>query len=158
MDLRATPDPAEMLEQARSLAAARDWAALAALAGGLPPALALGTPELGYLCADALHRTGEIAAALALAETVEPALRAGGDRRLMLRHRNLLGAIHYEAGRMAEAEGEFSELLDDAVRWQDDEFAARAANNLGVLANIRGQRELALTFYERALAAHAQYC
>jgi tetratricopeptide (TPR) repeat protein len=154
LDPRSASDPAETLEQARSLAAARDWAGLAALTQALPQEQLRAAPELGYLCADALHRTGMALAALDLAQAVAPALRAGGDRRATLRLQNLIGAILYEAGRLDEAEHHFSALLDDATRWQDDEFVARASNNLGVLANIRGQREVALTCYERALAAY----
>ena len=147
-------DPAATLERARALAAAREWSALAALAATLAPDLLAEGAELGYLCADALNRTGQTAAAAAVANGVEAAVRRSGDRRLLLRLENLLGVIAFEAGDTALAEGRFAQLLEDAAGWGDDEFVARASNNLGVLANIRGQRELALTSYERALAAY----
>lgn len=147
-------DLAATLERARKLAEARDWASLAALARETPSDALGQAPELGYLCADALNRTGETDSARQLATVVEPAIRLAGDRRLLLRLRNLLGVIAFEAGEAGEAERHFAELLEDASRWQDDEFSARASNNLGVLANIRGRRELALTNYERALAAY----
>ena len=147
-------DSAASLERARALAATRDWTALAALAGGISPSALDEAPELGYLCADALNRTGATDRARMLAAAVEPAIRRAGDRRLLMRLQNLLGVIAFEAGETDQAESFFAQLLDDASRWQDDEFAARASNNLGVLANIRGRRELALTSYERALAAY----
>lgn len=154
MTPRTPADPQAVLERARELAGSRDWTGLAGLARDLPADALRATPELGYLCADGLHRTGETAAALELATRIEPAVRALGDRRLALRLENLLGVVLFEEGRMDEAESRFGELLDDASRWGDDEFAARASNNLGVLANIRGHRELALTYYERALASY----
>ena len=67
---------------------------------------------------------------------------------------NLLGALLFESGLVSEAEDRFGELLERATEWQNDEFAARASNNLGVLANVRGERERALTFYQRALASY----
>jgi tetratricopeptide (TPR) repeat protein len=147
-------EPDATLERARALAAARDWTALAALAVDVAPDTVRGSPELAYLCADALNRTGATDAARRLAADAEPAIRRGGDRRLTLRLQNLLGVIAFEAGATVDAEAHFGDLLEEASRWQDDEFTARASNNLGVLANIRGGRELALTYYERALAAY----
>jgi tetratricopeptide (TPR) repeat protein len=147
-------DSAATLEHARVLAAARDWTALAGLAGGITPAALDQSPELGYLCADALNRTGATQRARDIAAAVEPAIRRAGERRLLLRLQNLVGVIAFEAGETVQSEAFFAQLLEDASRWQDDEFVARASNNLGVLANIRGRRELALTSYERALAAY----
>lgn len=156
MNLNSRPpaDAAAALERARALADARDWPALADVASELTSDVAEAAPEVSYLCADALNRTGETDRARALAAAAEPAIRRSGDRRLLLRLQNLLGVIAFEGGDTDEAATRFAELLDVASRWQDDEFAARASNNLGVVANIRGQRELALTYYERALAAY----
>lgn len=154
MEPLSPADSDARLERARALASARDWTGLARLAHELPGEALRDAPELGYLCADALHRVGETDAAVALATSIEPAVRRTGDRRLALRLENLMGVVSFEGGRTDEAEKRFEQLLDDASRWDDDEFAARASNNLGVLANIRGRRELALTYYERALAAY----
>jgi tetratricopeptide (TPR) repeat protein len=60
----------------------------------------------------------------------------------------------FESGQIDEAENSFGELLSAAAEAEDAEFAARASNNLGVLANVRGDGALALTCYERALAAY----
>ena len=142
------------LERARHLADDRDWTALAAMARADMEDSAGTAPELGYLLADALNRTGDPLGARHLLERVEPAIVRSGDRRLRLRTGNLTGVIAFESGDVATAEERFADLLDTATRWGDAEFAARASNNLGVIANIRGQRELALTYYERALAAY----
>lgn len=111
-------------------------------------------PELVYLIADALRRTGRPAEALRLAGAVEPRARRSGDRRLLLRCVNLTGMASFETGAMADSEGCFSEMLNLSGEWEDFEFAARACNNLGVLGYLRGRIDLALTYYQRALASY----
>ncbi|MDB4952414.1 MAG: hypothetical protein JWM27_5063, partial [Gemmatimonadetes bacterium] len=77
-----------------------------------------------------------------------------GDRRLAAEAVNLAGNCLFEAGRPDEAAGRFETLLEYAADAGDEEFSARAANNLGVLANVRGARDAALAWYGRALAAY----
>jgi tetratricopeptide (TPR) repeat protein len=148
------PTLSEELESARRLYAAHDWTGVARWADDLPRELFSAEPELGFRYADALRRLGRSEEALALADEIEPAVRLHGDHRLLLEFVNVRGVVLFEMGRMAEAESSFGELLDRATEWEDDEFAARAANNLGVLANIRGRKDLALTGYQHALAAY----
>jgi len=85
---------------------------------------------------------------------VEPEARRRGDRRLLLEVINLAGNALFESGRASDAETRYAEMLDASTAWDDEEGKARAANNLGVLANVRGRRDLALTFYQRALASY----
>lgn len=149
-----SPDLNPALESARRLYAAHDWAELIRWASELPREALSAEPELGFRYADALRRVGRSEAALALVEEIEPAVRRDGDRRLLLEYVNVRGVVLFEMGRMADAEVWFCELLERGTEWEDNEFAARAANNLGVLANVRGRKELALTGYQRALAAY----
>lgn len=142
------------LARAREWAAARDWSALAAAGRASVPAEALAVPELAYLYADSFWRVGEPARTLEWVEALEPAVRRGAGARLLLRVVNLGGMAAFEAGDTAAAEGRFAELLELASELGEDEFTARASNNLGVLANVRGSREVALTYYQRALAAY----
>jgi tetratricopeptide (TPR) repeat protein len=142
------------LEHARRLASARRWSDLARLADSADPEELVRSAELGYLLADGLRRTGHVERARPLATDAERSAFLSADARLALRTLNLLGMIAFEAGQMEEAERYFGSLLDRASQAGDDEFAARASNNLGILANIRGETELALTCYQRALAAY----
>jgi len=142
------------LAEARDLVARKEWRALAERGALLERDVLLAEPELGYHCANAWMRTGAVERALELAREIEPRLRLNGDRRLGLQATNLLGALLFESGLASDAEDRFGELLERATEWQNDEFAARASNNLGVLANVRGERERALTFYQRALASY----
>ncbi len=71
-----------------------------------------------------------------------------------VQHVGLIGNILFETGHPDEAQARFESLLEHASQWNDEEFSARASNNLGVMSNVRGRRDLALTFYQRALAAY----
>jgi tetratricopeptide (TPR) repeat protein len=146
--------PPLQLAEARDLVARREWRTLAERGALLARDQLVDEPELGYHCANAWIRTGAVERALEVAREIEPRLRLGGDRRLGLQATNLLGALLFEAGLTTEADDKFGELLERATEAQDDELAARASNNLGVLANVRGERERALTCYQRALASY----
>jgi tetratricopeptide (TPR) repeat protein len=132
----------------------REWSALADRLRPLGEDALLEDPELGFMFADAARRLGETELSHRLAERVEPAAMRSGDRRLAVNVVNLRGMALTDGGRLDEAEDAFSQLLELASEWADEEFAARASNNLGVLANIRGRREAALTCYGRALASY----
>lgn len=149
-DVDATP---LSLDTARGYAAARDWRGLAAWGASIG-SLSQEEPEVAYLYADACRRTGSLARASQLLDEAEPRIRQAGDRHLLLRTVNLAGIVRFEAGEVAEAEHRFLELLEIATNEQDDEFAARACNNLGAVANLRGQRERAIPYYTRAIAAY----
>jgi tetratricopeptide (TPR) repeat protein len=149
-----TEEPMARLASARRLASERRWIELAGLSCELSVEAVEAVPELGYLVADALRRTGEIEQSTPLARVAARAALTYGEPRLRLRTVNLLGMIEYESGKLAEAEDFFEKLLQDAADDHDDEFAARASNNLGVIAGTRGDYELALTAYQRALASY----
>ena len=142
------------LERARRLAASRDWEALATLARESEGDAHLRTPELGYLFADSFWRLGLPAETLRRVSELEPVVRRDPGDRLLLRLVNLGGMAAFEAGDALAARGRFEELLELAADRGENEFIARACNNLGVLANVRGEREVALTFYQRALPAY----
>lgn len=146
--------PAPPLARARELAARREWSALAEHCAACSDAELRAEPELGFLCADACLRTGRPEQALERGAGIEPALRRRGERALLLNLLNVVGAALFQLGRTAAAHERFGELLELASEWGNEEFAARASNNLGVLANVRGEREAALAHYQRALASY----
>jgi tetratricopeptide (TPR) repeat protein len=142
------------LAEARTLRSSAQWRALADRAEGLDDAALDAEPELAYAVAAALRHTGSGARALDLAQRAEAGARARGDGRLAAEAVNLAGNCLFEAGRPDDAAGRFEALLEYASQSGDEEFNARAANNLGVLANVRGARDRALAWYGRALAAY----
>lgn len=149
-EITATPAP---LDVARGFAAVRDWRGLADWGASIAD-LSAHDPEVSYLYADACRRTGDTDTAADVLTAVEPRIRMSGDRLLLRRAVNLAGIIQFEAGKIAEAEHRFLELLEIAANDSDDEFAARACNNLGAVANLRGQRDRAIPYYTRAIAAY----
>jgi len=146
--------PTLSLEEARALRAAGEWPALVQRAAALGADELLREPELALHAAVAYRRVGQAGRALELARLLEPVARRRGDRRLIGDVVNLTGVALWESGQAAEAEVRFGELLDAATEWGNEDDVAVACNNLGVLANVRGRRDLALTYYQRALAAY----
>jgi tetratricopeptide (TPR) repeat protein len=151
--VNAPLQPPLTLDEARALRAAGEWQAL------LDRTLSLGEdvfrePEMAFLLAVGLRRTGRTSRALETLARVEPEVRRRGDRWTLGEVINLRGIAQWESGRAGEAEATFGELLEAATEWGDEESTSRACNNLGVLAHVRGRRDLALTLYQRALAAY----
>ena len=142
------------LDEARALRAAGDWPTLVARAAVVEDEALLREPEVAWHTAVAARRVGQAGRALALARLLEPVARLRGERRLIADVVNLTGVVLWESGRAAEAEVRFAELLEAATEWGNEDDVAAACNNLGVLANVRGRRDLALTYYQRALAAY----
>lgn len=148
------PTTGAATREARRLAGERRWRELAEQLGALPDEALDGEPEAAFHLADALWRLGEPARALRLARGVEEGLGSRGNRWLLLNALNVIGICHFEMGQLEAAESRFRTLLERSTDWGEAEFAARACNNLGVLANVAARRELALTYYQRALAAY----
>lgn len=146
--------PEISLAEVRSLAAERRWEALAQRLAGVPEERFAEEPELAVRYSDSLWRVGNPSRSVAVAEIALPQLLRGSDRILLLDLTNVMGIARFELGQAEEAAVAWGELLDRATEWGHDEFAARASNNLGVVASVHGQRELALTYYERALASY----
>ena len=146
--------PMTLLDEARALAGAREWSALARRMEQASEEELFAEPEAAFLYADSLWRTGVPLRAVPIAERVLAAAGERGDRRLILRVLNVLGIAYFLAGQTGDAEGYFGELLERASEWSDEIFVARASNNLGMIENIRGRREVALSSYQRAMAAY----
>jgi tetratricopeptide (TPR) repeat protein len=148
--------PLPELREIRSLVSLRDWPAVAERLRGVPVEELLAEPELGFHYADACHRIGQAARAREIAESMEPRVLRLGDRALYLALVNVIGIAHFGSGDMERADARFGALLEYAAAWGNEEFAARAANNLGIIANLRGRSDEALTYFQRALASYAR--
>ena len=75
-----------------------------------------------------------------------------GDRRLTAETLNTLGGLELETRNLAAAE---AALLEAAVLASDEPAVlARVEQNLGIVANIRGQHDAAEVHYRRSLAAY----
>ena len=111
-------------------------------------------PDVQLLAATAAIRLGELDAGAALADQAlrQFLVRADWDGRM--RTLNLLGAIHWERGRIAEAELCFGEALRLARQLEDSLMLARASNNLASVAHLHGRSDVAAALYREALLAY----
>lgn len=114
----------------------------------------LGEPELAFLFADVSRRVGTGETSVRIVGLLGPVCRRRGNDRLNRKRSNLEGILHFDRGRYSEAEESWLRLLADANAAADEEFAARATNNLGILCTLGGRLEEALAHYGRAIASY----
>ncbi|HEY9014108.1 MAG TPA: tetratricopeptide repeat protein, partial [Gemmatimonadales bacterium] len=81
-------------------------------------------------------------------------LASRGERVALRRVMNLLGIALFELGRMEEAATILEQVAEVAWNSGDDLLLAKARNNLGTIANVRGQRDQALTLYQLAVPVY----
>lgn len=143
-----------LLKRARALDEAREYPALADLLRDVPEEDLAREPALGFLLADVLRRVGEGPQAVGVLARLEPVLDRRGNDRLHRRCLNLLGTLHFEQGRLDEARRIWLRQVADASAADDQEFVARANNNLGVLSSLGTEWEQAVIHYGRAVAAY----
>lgn len=147
------PTAPQLLAIARSRAADGAWEDVRRLlvAGA---DLARSEPELTTLRAESELRTGRPREARTWIADAMPQLERSGDRAALRRAVNYLGVADVELGALDDARDVFARALDIARTDGDDLLFARATNNLGAIANIRGRRVEALTLYELAVPAY----
>ena len=75
-----------------------------------------------------------------------------GDHRLLAEALNTLGGLELETRNLAAAEEALTEAA--ALAGKDAALLARVSQNLGIVANIRGDHAAAQAYYERSLAAY----
>jgi tetratricopeptide (TPR) repeat protein len=139
-------ESAELLSAARARAADNDWRAIHDLLTGHDAEVSAGA-ELATLLAEAELRLCNPGAARRWLRDALPALERSGNSAVLPRAFNLIGAAHFGLGDLSEAEAAFERAFELANAAGDDLVVARAANNLGAIANIRGRHDSALTHY-----------
>ena len=110
--------------------------------------------DVQLLAATAATRLGELDLGTSLAEKALQQYRRRGDRDGRMRSLNLLGAIQFERGNMAEAEQRFAEALRLGRQLGDSLMLARACNNLASVAQLQGRSDDAVALYREALLAY----
>jgi tetratricopeptide (TPR) repeat protein len=110
--------------------------------------------DVQLLAATAATRLGELDLGTSLADQALQLYRRRGDRDGRMRSLNLLGAIHFERGNMAEAEQRFAEALRLGRQLGDSLMLARACNNLASVAQLQGHSDDAAELYRGALLAY----
>src|SRR5207302_1261071 len=97
------------------------------------------------------HRS-EVAAATALCQRSYEVARQAGDDLLAAEALNTLGGLYLSTGAPDDARRVFLEALE--LGGSNREVRARVEQNLGILANIRGELHEAIARYERSLDAY----
>lgn len=145
--------PADPLTHLRTLLDEGRFREAVAWRRGAEPMLS-GRPEGRLMAATAAMRAGEVDLSRmdATAALEEFVARADQDGRM--RCHNLLGAIAFEQGKVAEARTAFATGLSLAEELGDALVVARASNNLASVAHLRGRAEEALSLYRTALLAY----
>jgi tetratricopeptide (TPR) repeat protein len=147
----AAPDP--LLAATRAFAERGEWSALRTSLAGRDAEVA-ERPQVALLLAEAELRLGAARGAVQWLRAIMPRIERACGRASLRRAMNLLGAAQFELGNLEDAEDAFSAALDLASIDHDDLLVARATNNLGAIANIRGHREAALALYQLAIPAY----
>lgn len=150
MSLPSAEDP--VLQQARSRAQAGAWAEVAALLAHHPADAR--RPEPLLLHAEALIRSGAPQEARERLRAVVPALERTPYRGAHRTSLNLLGAASFAVGALDEAQAAWDRALELAQQDDDALLIARATNNLGAIANLRGAAHDALYLYQLAVPAY----
>jgi tetratricopeptide (TPR) repeat protein len=99
------------------------------------------------------HEAGDDAAARAGLQQSYAVATLLGDATLAAEALNTLGGIELETGQLVAAESALTEAMSLSNRV---DLTARIAQNLGIVANIRGDHPLAEQHYTRSLAAYAE--
>jgi tetratricopeptide (TPR) repeat protein len=111
-------------------------------------------PDVQLLAATAATRMGELDVGTNLSVEALGQFSTRGDRDGRMRTVNLLGAIHWERGHIADAEWCFAEALRLARQLEDSVMLARACNNLASVAHLQGRSDEAAALYRGALLAY----
>lgn len=143
-----------LASRARALYDRRQYAELVELLAPLRAELADTSPYCAFYLADAWRRLARQADALALVEAMAGAARRSGIPRLELDRLNLEGMLYFETGHIARAEQSWRELLAAATTEKNDDFVARANNNLGIIYTLALRVPEAVMSYQRALTAY----
>jgi tetratricopeptide (TPR) repeat protein len=111
-------------------------------------------PSLALAVATAATRLGRLDEGERLAEEALADFRRRADDDGRMRSLNLLGAIAFERGKLAEAAASWRGVLDLARAFRDPTMGARASNNLASVLYLEGRAQEAQSLYREALLAY----
>jgi tetratricopeptide (TPR) repeat protein len=145
IDSRVTP--------ARQLAAAGRWRDVCDALSTVVAHADLSS-ELFLLRGEAHLRVGDRVAARVWLKEAVSFTHGRHDRITERALLNQLGVACFELGSLEEAEEALQRALALGRDDEDDLLVARASNNIGMIANVRGQRDEAVRHYQLAIPAY----
>lgn len=147
-------DLVDLRRELEGLAAERRWDEILKRTARLDDADLSSDPKIAYLVAEARVHLGHMDRALNLALAAEAEFRARHDTVNLLTALNLAGVVQFEVGDLNGAEERFSELLELARERDNEEMSGRATNNLGAIASLRGDDEVALSLFRLSIPSY----
>jgi tetratricopeptide (TPR) repeat protein len=106
------------------------------------------------LLAEACLRTGDPRAATRWLAAAVPLLTQTGDRPSLRKTINMQGAAAFALGTLDDAAGRWGAALEMAQVDDDALLTARATNNLGLVAALKGDADEAIAAYQRAIPTY----
>lgn len=106
------------------------------------------------LLAEACLRTGDPRTANRWLDAALPLLSHAGDRPSLRKTVNMQGAAAFALGTLDAASSRWSSALEMAQADDDILLTARATNNLGLIAALRGDADRAIATYKRAIPTY----
>lgn len=142
-----------LISEAHARVAGGAWGDVRALLSAREPEVRLH-PELITLLGEAYLRTHAPREACGWLERTSPELRRAGDRAALRKAANMLGVALFELGDLDAAERALHDAFTLGRIDDDDLLLARAINNLGLIANVRGRHADALALYRMAIPSY----
>ncbi|MCG8470189.1 MAG: tetratricopeptide repeat protein [Gemmatimonadetes bacterium] len=142
------------LTSAAALASAGDWPGVYAELAPVDADEVASSAIVAYRFGEALYYTGRMRELAAYASRYVASSRETADTDGLLRALNLAGIAAFELGEITSAESSWDEQMGLADGAGDHDMLARAANNLGAIANLRGASNEAITLYRLAVPAY----
>jgi tetratricopeptide (TPR) repeat protein len=142
-----------LISEAQARVASGAWGDVRALLSAREPEVCTH-PQLITLLAEAYLWTHAPREACGWLERTEPALQRAGDRAALRRATNMIGVARFELGELDDAEIAFHGAFTLGRLDGDDLLLARAINNLGLIANVRGQHAEALALFRMAIPSY----
>jgi tetratricopeptide (TPR) repeat protein len=142
-----------ILSEALASVASGAWGDVRDLLTSREPEVCL-QPELITLLGEAYLRTHAPREACSWLDRTVPELRRAGDRVAVRKATNLSGVARFELGELDDAEHAFRDAFTLGRLDGDDLLLARATNNLGLIANVRGEHAEAIALYRMAIPSY----
>lgn len=136
------------------MVSAGDWRALYERLRDVDRAELLADPSLAYRFGECLYYTGRMLELSSYGAELEIASREASDTYGIMRALNLAGTAAFELGQIDEASEKYHRLQDMAEVEENEDMLSRAANNLGMIANLRGHPEEAIACYRMAIPVY----
>lgn len=144
----------ELIHRIRDLADRQEYVSVVASLSDVAPALLESNPDVGLMYAHALLVSDNLEQGLSVARQLKGVCLRSGNLQLKRRRDSIEATLLFARGDLDAAITGWTAVLEEAAEDADYLLLARAANNLGMAADIRCEFLTATAHYLRALSAY----